>query len=194
MNAMGTNLEPASRIASQLITRQMGAYGGVQPFLRNQIVRLRVLSTIGGLVAALTSPTVHAQPIGPCVQIRIACEQAGFVLGGAHQGNGLLVDCIRPIMQGMPQLRNASKPPPPIDPQLVAACKARNPIFGQPRGAGPGPVGQPRGPVQALSAEPSQASPPAQPPDGGQPTLPTQPQAADPRSPCGPEPTSPPSQ
>jgi hypothetical protein len=193
MNAMGTKSEPASRIALQLITRQMGACGGVQPFLRNQIVRFRALSTIGGLVAAFASPPVHAQPIGPCVQIRIACEQAGFVLGGARQGNGLLVDCIRPIMQGMPA-PNASRPPPPIDPQLVAACNARNPFFGQPRGAGPGPVGQLRGPVQAPSAEPSQASPPTQPPDGGQPMLPTQPQAADPRSPCGPEPTSPPPQ
>jgi class 3 adenylate cyclase len=66
----------------------------------------------------------------PCVQIRVACEQAGFAQGAVRTGNGIQLDCVRPIMQGTPQPRSASKPLPQIDPQIVEACKARNPNFG----------------------------------------------------------------
>ena len=41
------------------------------------------------------------------------------------------VDCVRPIMQNKPQPLSATQPLPQIDPQLVAACKANNPDFGQ---------------------------------------------------------------
>jgi hypothetical protein len=197
MNAIGIKSKSASHDANagRLITLQTGARASVQPI---QTVRFRALSTIAGLVAAFASPPAHAQAIGPCIQVRMACEQAGFVQGGVREGNGLQIDCVRPIMQGTPQPPNASMPLPPIDPQLVAACKARNPNFGQPRGATLGPVGQPRGPVQASAAPqplgPAQTSATAQPPDAGQPALPTQPQAADPPSPCGPAPALPLSQ
>lgn len=70
---------------------------------------------------------------GPCEQIMAACQTAGFVRGGGAGGNGLLVDCINPIMQGKAQTRKASKPLPEISPDVVAACKAKNPSFGQPR-------------------------------------------------------------
>jgi hypothetical protein len=199
MNTMGAKSKSMSRHANagRLITLQTGARASVQPI---QTARFRALSTIAGLVAAFASPPAHAQAqaMGPCIQVRMACEQAGFVQGGVREGNGLQIDCVRPIMQGTPQPPNASMPLPPIDPQLVAACKARNPNFGQPRGATLGPVSQPRGPVQGSAAPqlpgPAQTSATAQPPDAGQSALPTQPQAADQPSPCGPGPALPPSQ
>jgi hypothetical protein len=64
-----------------------------------------------------------------------ACKQAGFVRNGAKTGAGIMVDCVRPIMIGTPQQLQGAKPLPQIDPQVVAACKRRNPNFGMPGGA-----------------------------------------------------------
>jgi lysophospholipase L1-like esterase len=77
--------------------------------------------------------TAVAQPAlpGPCAQITAACLHAGFTRDGVKLGIGLQADCIVPIMQGAAQPRDASKPLPQVDPQLVAACKARNPNAGQ---------------------------------------------------------------
>jgi len=58
-------------------------------------------------------------------------------------GFGIVVDCIRPIMEGTPQRRRAAKPLPQIDPQIVAACKNQNPNFGMGGRATPQPGGQP---------------------------------------------------
>jgi hypothetical protein len=81
----------------------------------------------------------------PCAQIREACLQAGFIPNGASMGVGIIVDCIRPIMASGPQRKRAAKPLPPIDPQLVMACKNRNPNFG---GGANGPPGGQEGPDQ----------------------------------------------
>jgi len=81
-----------------------------------------------------------------CAEVRAACEQAGFVQGGARSGEGLFVDCIAPIMRGMPQPRRAGRPLPQINLQLVADCKAQNPNFGQ-RNAPPSQAARP--PVEA---------------------------------------------
>jgi hypothetical protein len=78
----------------------------------------------------------------PCAEIKLACEQAGFVQGGAKVGAGLFVDCIAPILRGTAQPGRTAKPLPPIDLQLVANCKARNPNFGQ-RNALPETVTEP---------------------------------------------------
>jgi hypothetical protein len=85
---------------------------------------------------ALNQP-VPAQPASdepasakPCAQIREACLRAGFIPNGANMGVGIIVDCIRPIMASGPQRQRAAKPLPQIDPQLVAACKNKNPNFG----------------------------------------------------------------
>jgi Ricin-type beta-trefoil lectin domain-like/Chaperone of endosialidase len=94
-----------------------------------------------------------AQPAEVCDQIRAACEKAGFAYGAVKSGNGLWVDCIRPIMQGKSQPADASRPLPPVDPQIVTACKASNPSFGQ------GPASEPPAPSKATSSEP--------PPPGG---------------------------
>jgi class 3 adenylate cyclase len=67
----------------------------------------------------------------PCTQIRLACEQAGFVLGAVRDGGGLQVDCILPIMRARPQPPAANKPLPQIDPQVVEACRAKNARFGE---------------------------------------------------------------
>ena len=100
------------------------------------------------LGAACAAQSASAQGQGPCAQIRAACEQAGFARGAAKEGNGIQVDCLRPIMLGTPQPRRASIPLPQVDPQLVEACKARNPAFGEPPAPpsqGPGqPSDQPR--------------------------------------------------
>jgi len=88
---------------------------------------------------------VPAQPASkggrPCAQITVACKQAGFAVLGAKKGVGMVADCIRPIMQGTPQRKQATKPLPQIDPQLVAACKEQNPKFGTARGAKSQPSG-----------------------------------------------------
>jgi len=79
-----------------------------------------------------TQPPAPSAQQGPCQQIMAACRQAGFVQGGAKTGAGLQVDCVRPIMQGgVFQRPKATKALPQVDPQIVAACKARNPNFGQ---------------------------------------------------------------
>lgn len=78
-----------------------------------------------------------AQQQGPCAQIIAACQNAGFVQGGAKSRIGLQVNCVQPIMQGKAAEYKAGKPLPQVDPQLVAACKAKNPRFGQPQAPPP---------------------------------------------------------
>ncbi|HLH87841.1 MAG TPA: hypothetical protein VKX28_05230 [Xanthobacteraceae bacterium] len=123
-------------------------------------------------------PQQPQQPMSrPCAAIRQVCLQAGFVREGARVGDGLVVDCIRPIMLGMAQRPRATKPLPAVDPALVAACHAQNPNFGmanaqrrntpaqapgQPPQAAPGPG--PDEPPQEPPAAPGQPpqAPPAQ--------------------------------
>jgi len=107
------------------------------------------LGAICAIVILLgANPAVAQGPRqGPCRQITAACQQAGFERGAARTGNGILVDCVRPIMQGGAQPRRATKPLPQIGPELVTACRASNPSFGQ------------------SNASPSQAAPQPPPPD-----------------------------
>jgi hypothetical protein len=85
-------------------------------------------------VVGLTVPLI-AQPAnqapGPCEQIVAACKSAGFVEGDYKKGYGLHVDCIDPIMRGTGQPAKADKPLPSVSPELVVACKAKHPNFGQ---------------------------------------------------------------
>ena len=91
---------------------------------------------IAALAALIVGTTAAAAQQGggglprACAALRQVCVQAGFVPQGARAGEGLVVDCIRPIMQGIPQPQRATKPLPAIDPQLVEACRAQNPNFG----------------------------------------------------------------
>jgi hypothetical protein len=83
-----------------------------------------------GQVAPVQSAPDDSAAARPCAKIRAACQQAGFVPNGANMGIGIILDCIRPIMAGTSQRKQAVKPLPQIDPQLVVACKNRNPNFG----------------------------------------------------------------
>ena len=81
------------------------------------------------LLFAVSVLSAALQGQNPCQQIRQACRDAGFAQGGARQGNGVMADCVRPILQGQAAPEGA-KPLPKVDPQVVAACKQRNPNFG----------------------------------------------------------------
>ena len=102
----------------------------------------------------------------PCAALRQVCVQAGFVPQGARAGEGLVVDCIRPIMQGIPQPQRATKPLPAVDPQLVEACRAQNPNFGM-ANAAQQPMQQQRMQQQppAMQAPPQMGPPPQDTPD-----------------------------
>jgi len=68
---------------------------------------------------------------GPCKEIKEACQKAGFVYGEAKLGYGLWVDCIDPIMRGVAQPSTAKKPLPAVSADLIKACKAKHPEFGE---------------------------------------------------------------
>jgi len=64
-------------------------------------------------VAQVPLPITQSVPWHPCAKITAACSQAGFVPNGAKVGFGI-----------------ATKALPQVDPQVVQACKERNPEFG----------------------------------------------------------------
>jgi hypothetical protein len=100
-------------------------------------------STLCMLAIVLTAPVAAADGRGPCEQIRAACESAGFVQGAANMGAGLQVDCIIPIMWGVPQRPRARMPLPQVNPRLVAECAAGRPHFGRPGVPPTEPISQP---------------------------------------------------
>ena len=116
------------------------------------------------LIAALAAGILAACPAvmgqGACQRIRSACEDAGFAPGAASSGNGLMLDCVVPIVQGRPQRRKASKPLPQVDPKIVASCKEQNPDFGQLKGAR-GNGGQAAGFADQAIASGAGTAPPA---------------------------------
>jgi hypothetical protein len=87
-----------------------------------------------GLAVILASQFARAEDRTPCLQIKTACEQAGFKQGDVGNGNGLQVDCIRPLMAAVPQRAKATRPLPQVDAATILACKKKNPNFGQPKG------------------------------------------------------------
>lgn len=92
-------------------------------FRRRTLVHiLTMLLMLPGLNLAFADNQVRADQAA-CEQIRIACKNAGFVLGGGAR-NGLLVDCFQPIVQGTAQPKSASRQLPNVNPQLVNACRA----------------------------------------------------------------------
>jgi hypothetical protein len=115
-------------------------------------------ATVSAIAGTAIAPISALAADKPCQQIRQACLDAGFLEGAAKQGNGLVIDCVDPIMQGAAQPTKASKPLPTIDPQLVSACKTANPNFGSKQASG--------GQTAAPSAQP--AAPPAAPPADSQ--------------------------
>jgi hypothetical protein len=100
---------------------------GFRPFAAGGAIVLLAAAVLGANMVS----RLAAQEQSPCNQIKTACADAGFKPGAARDGIGIVVDCIRPVMQGVPQRAKAAKPLPQIDAKLVAACKEKNPNFGQ---------------------------------------------------------------
>jgi len=127
-------------------------------------MRLTLAIAMCALIAAAAAP-LNAQeagkgggkgggkPSGPCEQIEQDCKSAGFILGDAKTGNGLWVDCIRPIMRGTGQPSSAKIALPQVSPDVVTACKAKHPNFGE--GKGPPPKGGQPPPPGAQPGQPS---------------------------------------
>ena len=92
---------------------------------------MKMLLAAAVLVGFAANACAEEKAEGPCREIKEICEKAGFVKGEAKQGYGLWMDCIDPIMQGKAQPANARKPIPSVKPELVSACKAKHPNFGQ---------------------------------------------------------------
>ena len=90
-----------------------------------------VIPLVGLCLMGLVSPSL-AQPQRPCDQIMATCRHAGFHPGSVNSGVDLTEDCIRPIMRGTAQRKQATKALPEIDPGVVARCKAElGPFFGE---------------------------------------------------------------
>ncbi len=136
--------------------------------------RHEICIAIVAMIVGSGSAAAQQPPPRPCAAIRAVCLQAGFVPQGARAGEGLVVDCIRPIMQGIPQPPRASKSLPAIDPQLVEACRAQNPGFGMPNAAK-------QRPPQTMQQQPQATQPPPQLPQPPQ-NAPAEPPQAPPPS------------
>jgi len=116
------------------------------------------------ILAGATAAVAQAPRRSACGQIIAACQQAGFERGGAQAGNGIQIDCIRPIMQGRAQRRRAAKPLPQVAPELVAACSAANPNFGQRTRAAAQSAPPAQAPLPGAAAPPAQPLAPGAPP------------------------------
>jgi hypothetical protein len=104
-----------------------------------RMMTLTVCTLIGCLAGPLSAEPPAKAPAaakapGPCEQIAEACKSAGFIAGDYKTGNGLWVDCVDPIMRGTGQPSKAKIPLPQVSPEVVAACKAKRPNFGEPKG------------------------------------------------------------
>ena len=115
----------------------------------------------------VASAAEAATPGKPCDQIKVACQQAGFVQGGAKAGDALKADCIDPLIQGTAQPARAKKPLPNVDPQVVAACRAA----GQNAGQSAGGAAQTPPPATAAPATQTAAAPPAPPGSANRPNI-----------------------
>jgi hypothetical protein len=109
-----------------------------------------------GVACALTSSAM-AEP-GACGEIKAACRNAGFVIGGA-KGDRLVLDCFNPIVQGTPLAGGASRQLPNIPAQLVDDCRAAQ--AGAGGAAPPGPGAAPTKDSSTSSHDDRQLSPSA---------------------------------
>ena len=116
--------------------------------------KIFLLAACLALIGAAGTESAAQRASGqPCQEIVAACQNAGFVQGG-NKGNGLQLNCVQPLMQGT-TVTGSEKPLPKVDPQLIAACKQRNPRFGRANAAQDlPPVTPPPAPPQAHAAAP----------------------------------------
>jgi len=91
--------------------------------IRRALVRLLIMLLIlFGVNLVCTENQVRADQAA-CDQIKTACKNTGFVLGGGAR-DGLLLDCFQPIVQGTARPKAATRPLPTVSQQLVNACRA----------------------------------------------------------------------
>lgn len=93
-------------------------------FIRRTVVHLLMILALFGLNLVLTNDQVRADSPA-CEQIKIACRDAGFVLGAGPR-DGLLVACFNPIVHDTAQPKAASRRLPTVNAQWIAACRAGN--------------------------------------------------------------------
>jgi hypothetical protein len=82
------------------------------------------------LIALVSCFLSNAWAVGPCEQIIQACTSAGFIKGQVKENNGLIRDCVNPIMQGK-AVAGTAHALPTVDPAVVSACHAKKPNFGE---------------------------------------------------------------
>ena len=71
----------------------------------------------------------------PSPRSRRHAHTGGFVSNGAKLGAGIMVDCIRPIVAGSPQRKQATKALPQVDPQSWRRAVSGISDFGKDRRA-----------------------------------------------------------
>ena len=104
---------------------KVGTYSGQGGIMRATTITLTLVGLLfTGVFSLSQAQPTQPVPWHPCAQITAACTQAGFVPYGAKLGVGIAVDCFTP------QRKQATKPLPLLDPQVVVACKEQNPNFG----------------------------------------------------------------
>jgi hypothetical protein len=85
----------------------------------------RYVFAVGILLSSLGSPptgSAQAQS-SSCEDIRKACRNAGFVVGGP-EGDRLVRDCFEPIVQGTAQPTGGTRPLPNVPTQWAGNCQA----------------------------------------------------------------------
>jgi hypothetical protein len=85
----------------------------------------RYVLAVGIVLSGLGWPptgSAQAQP-SSCEDIRKACRNAGFVLGGPD-GDRLVRDCFEPIVQGTARPAAGARPLPNVAAQLASDCQA----------------------------------------------------------------------
>jgi hypothetical protein len=123
-------------LARQMLLTSFWERSCEDPLVAGAIMTRQLPISIAALYTFVAGPVgpLTAQPPqgwGPCGQVTAACKAAGFTLGSASAGTGLQADCVIPVMQGIAQPAAAARPLPQVAAQVVAACKASNPRFGQ---------------------------------------------------------------
>jgi arylsulfatase A-like enzyme len=79
-------------------------------------VAVAALALAAGLVGVASAQDA-------CRQVRKACLGAGFVQGGAREGNGVQKDCVEPLVSGRPPPARSTRPLPHVAPDVLAICR-----------------------------------------------------------------------
>jgi hypothetical protein len=109
---------------------------------------LKSLLLLAATLSFFTPPAFAQAPAGagkgnPCANPKLSaacqaicqkCSSSGYVYGQMGKGNGLLDDCVRPIVQGVAEPAKAQQTGhtlPTVDAATITQCKTANPRFGE---------------------------------------------------------------